>query len=346
MAPIEHPSSIDNLIDVRPQIDEADMEFQAMPQDIRFAYRLLLGREPDIGGLEHFGQLIARAPIRADQLACYFLDSSEFQAKYGLADDEIVEVQLDGYSMFVRSNDRDVGAVINRDHVYEPHVTRALNECLNPGMTFVDVGANIGYFSAYAAHRVGPSGRVVALEPLDKNLQLIYTTIWKNHFDWIEVYLYAAGAQTHFVPIATNPRTSNAEIMRSNVTAELPNVFAPVRKLDDVLANLDRADIVKFDIEGYEPYAWQGFKRGLERLRPLIFTEFHPYCLERNTDIEPADYLRMLFEYGRGVEVLHNDGASIHCTSVEAVLTEWRASDAKRDGDGTWHIDLRILPRD
>lgn len=345
MTPIEQSLSAEQL-DPHTQSDDLDVGFHATTQDILYAYRLLLGREPEPEGVDYFESLITRTPMSPDRLARFFLDSSEFLAKYGhVSKDEIIEVPLDGYSMFVRTSDRDVGAIIDRDRVYESHVTSALDQCLTPGMTFVDVGANIGYFAAFAACRVGSSGRVIALEPLDKNLQLIYATIWKNHFDWVEVFPYAAGASTHFVSMSTGPRTSNAEIVRSDATSDRPDVFAPVRKLDDLLANLDRADIVKFDIEGYEPYAWRGFQRGLQRLSPLIFTEFHPYCLERNTDVEPAAYLRMLFEYGREVEVLHDDGNRICCASPEAVMAEWRAANAKRGAGGTWHLDLRVLPR-
>lgn len=345
MNPSEHSKAADQPGLCTQPVD-LDAGFQATTQDILYAYRLLLGREPEPEGVDFFKSLIMRTPMSPDRLARFFMDSSEFFAKYGhVSEDEIIEVPLDGYSMFVRTSDRDIGVVIDRDLVYEPHVTSALDECLTKGMTFVDVGANIGYFAAFAACRVGSSGRVIVLEPLDKNLQLIYATIWKNHFDWIEVFPYAAGASTHFVSMSTGPRTSNAEIMRSDATADRPNVFAPVRKLDDLLANLDRADIVKFDIEGYEPYAWRGFQRGLQRLRPLIFTEFHPYCLERNTDVEPADYLKMLFEYGREVEVLHDDGGRICCASPEAVLAEWRGANAKRGAGGAWHLDLRVLPR-
>lgn len=48
---------------------------------------------------------------------------------------------------------------------WEPHLTAWIHQRLTPGATFIDVGANIGYYSLLAAHLVGPTGRVVAVEP-------------------------------------------------------------------------------------------------------------------------------------------------------------------------------------
>src|SRR5262245_56459678 len=47
---------------------------------------------------------------------------------------------------------------------YEPQETVIVRSLLAPGETFVDVGAHWGYFSLLAAQRVGPTGRVIAIE--------------------------------------------------------------------------------------------------------------------------------------------------------------------------------------
>ena len=48
---------------------------------------------------------------------------------------------------------------------YEPLETRLVAAFLKPGMTVVDIGANIGYYTALAASKVGPEGRIYAIEP-------------------------------------------------------------------------------------------------------------------------------------------------------------------------------------
>src|SRR3954468_546190 len=49
--------------------------------------------------------------------------------------------------------------------VYDPGTLAALKSLLQRGDTFIDVGANEGYFSVVAARLVGPTGRVIAIEP-------------------------------------------------------------------------------------------------------------------------------------------------------------------------------------
>jgi hypothetical protein len=76
---------------------------------------------------------------------------------------------VDGYVGKVRFHfdmglDARVGEMYRGTHSME--VVHALRHLLEPGDIFVDVGANIGYLSAVAADRVGPSGRVVAFEPV------------------------------------------------------------------------------------------------------------------------------------------------------------------------------------
>ena len=60
---------------------------------------------------------------------------------------------------------------------YEPQETAILRELLKPGMTFVDVGANWGYFTLVGAHLVGPSGRVISLEPEPRLFRLLVSNV-------------------------------------------------------------------------------------------------------------------------------------------------------------------------
>ena len=67
---------------------------------------------------------------------------------------------------------------------YGPQETALLGAALRPGATFVDVGANWGYFTLLAAHRVGPAGRVVALEPDPRLFALLRANLAANGIGW------------------------------------------------------------------------------------------------------------------------------------------------------------------
>ena len=64
----------------------------------------------------------------------------------------------------------------------------ALQRELRPGATFFDIGANVGFVTLIAARLVGPSGRVVAFEPVPENVAAIRENLALNGIDWVEVH--------------------------------------------------------------------------------------------------------------------------------------------------------------
>jgi FkbM family methyltransferase len=314
----------------------------ATVEDIRYAYRLLLGREPDVGGLEHFRNLLEKRPLVAAELGRIFLDSAEFTSQDKSAP---VEVMLEaGYSIFVRPSDHDIGQHIRETHEYEPHVTTAVRDLLHAGGVFVDVGANIGYFTALAAHRVGAAGLVLAIEPMDKNLQLIYRSLERNGFNNVRVHACAASDRMETVCVATGSGTSNGQVLRSSELSR-SSIWAQTRRLDDLVADVRRIDLVKMDIEGFELLAWRGFRRSLAQHRPIVLSEFHPHCMRTHVGVDPMEYLGELFEYASEVQVLHYNGGSISCPDSGEVMRQWERADKSVRGDGTHHLDLLIKPK-
>lgn len=311
-------------------------------EDVRHAYRLLLGRDPDEAGFATYQRLIAERAVSPVDLAGYFLGSAEFAARRD-QHHQPVEVAFDGYTMFVRADDPDIGGSVIAG-CYEPHVTAVVDEVLRPGDTFVDVGANIGYFAAMGAHRVGAAGRVVAIEPMDKNVQLILATIWRNHFANVDVLPYAASVSAQIVPMATSALSSNGQVVQEGSDGHVPGLFAQARTLQDMLSHLDRIDLIKFDIEGHELLAWRGFADGMARHKPLVVTEFHPKCMRENAGVDPADYLDVLFTYAKSVHVLRSPTERVHCATAAQVMTEWEAADRRLRSAGATHLDLLVTP--
>src|SRR5688572_30814710 len=76
---------------------------------------------------------------------------------------------------------------------FEPVTQKTFHEFIKPGMTLLDVGANIGYYSLLAGKLVGPSGRVHAVEPCAKNLTFLERNIHLSKLQNITVHRYAAG---------------------------------------------------------------------------------------------------------------------------------------------------------
>src|SRR5882762_3283893 len=60
---------------------------------------------------------------------------------------------------------------------FEPHIVRLVTCILKKGDCFLDLGANIGYFSLIASRCVGPSGKVYAFEPTPKTIDKLKRNI-------------------------------------------------------------------------------------------------------------------------------------------------------------------------
>ena len=312
----------------------------ANEDDVRHAYRLLLGREPDQAGIEHHRNVLERYHPTTRELANAFLQLTE----YAFLNSQLpIEVALDGYSVFVASGDADIGRHIAVAQQYEPHVTRILRERLRSGDVFVDVGANIGFFTNLAAHLVGPTGRVVAIEPMDKNLQLIYRSLSRNGYRHVRVHACAVADSEQIVCIGTGAGTSNGQVLNPDLQDE-GFLRTQTHLLDDLVSDLERLDLVKLDIEGFEPRAWSGFQRALRRHQPLVLTEFHPHCMRTHAATEPEDYLRELFAYGE-VFVLPLQGGPERCQDIQEAMRHWEAGRRTTRGDGTNHLDLMVQPK-
>ena len=314
----------------------------ATAADIEKAYQIVLGRNADEQGLQYFSNLARERSLTSHQIAKFLIGSEEFKTNVG-GTHEPVEVVLDGYRLFVRKSDRDIGSAIAKGVSYEPHVSALLHRELKRGDTFLDVGANIGFFSMMAAHLVGASGKVVAVEPMDKNLQLIYLSIQKNGFNNIEVFPFGASDRSSLVSIVTDPNTSNA-LVQSAASQRLSSLFAPTRTLDWMCAGLDRLDFIKMDIEGHEIFAWRGAKDLLAKFKPKIATEFHPLAMRENAGIDCRDYVDLMFTYCRRIAVVVSPDTMISCSSFEELMTQWQKSDRGHGGSGSSHLDLFLSP--
>ncbi|MEM1113640.1 MAG: FkbM family methyltransferase [Pseudomonadota bacterium] len=78
------------------------------------------------------------------------------------------------------AHDRFVSERLREEGIWEPYETSLLRRLLRPGGIFLDVGANIGYFTLLAAHWVGPAGGVFAVEPDPANFALLRDNLTLN----------------------------------------------------------------------------------------------------------------------------------------------------------------------
>ncbi len=108
-----------------------------------------------------------------------------------LAEEDAVRCTVGGVELFCDAADAAVTPGLLSGH-YEPHLSAVFEKYCTSGMTVVDVGANLGYYSLLASRLVGPSGRVVALEPNSENCRLLLSSLRLNGSSNVQLLPVAA----------------------------------------------------------------------------------------------------------------------------------------------------------
>jgi FkbM family methyltransferase len=148
---------------------------------------------------------------------------------------------------------------------------------LHAGSTFVDVGANIGYFSLVAAGLVGPSGRVIAVEPIPRTFQALTSNIALNAVSHIQAERVALGAANGTLTLYLPPLERHQDYLISALPiqgGDAVPVSVPALTLDAACEHwsVGAVDLMKIDVEGHEPDVIRGGRAVLAsgRIRALV----------------------------------------------------------------------------
>jgi FkbM family methyltransferase len=159
----------------------------------------------------------------------------------------------------------------------ETEVQEALQQLLRPGMTFYDIGANIGFFSLLAAGLVGKEGRVVAFEADPEIAARLREHVARNEFGWIAVEGEAVWSEPRMVFFArTDPATSPDRGLGHVVsTSAGDTIRVSAVSLDEYTRSQPAPDFIKCDVEGAEVEVFRGAERLLKKKHPGIICEMH-----------------------------------------------------------------------
>ncbi|HEX8158518.1 MAG TPA: FkbM family methyltransferase [Solirubrobacteraceae bacterium] len=168
--------------------------------------------------------------------------------------------------------------------MYEPAKHRALDQVLRPGMTFLDVGACKGDFTVFAAVRVGPLGRVVAIEPEPANVRSLRMSIARNRVHNAEVHEMALSDASgrgilHRIDVsAAIGGSSGWHSLLAGGAGERQELEIEIRTLDELLAHLGilHVDVLKIDVEGWEVPVLRGARHTLGEIHPILLMDLHP----------------------------------------------------------------------
>lgn len=190
----------------------------------------------------------------------------------------------------------------------EPELIALVRRLVRPGMQVWDVGANMGAFALPAAHRVGPRGRVLAVEPDPFNQLLLHRSLaHPRNRDLALTVVPAAlsdGIGMAELTVAARGRAANSlkgAAHGSQMGAHRTSLPVVTLTLDWLAERFSPPDLVKCDAEGAETWILAGAAHLLRTARPVFVMEVPHENAESCTDrFHAADY--RLFPADRPIE--------------------------------------------
>jgi FkbM family methyltransferase len=190
----------------------------------------------------------------------------------------------------------------------------------------------MGFFTALACSLVGSNGRVFSIEPNSQNCTFIEATRKQNNFFWQKTYCVAATETDMIMSLYSSFSNGSVSASIDNIGALIQSRTIQGVSLDGIL-NLDRLDFIKIDVEGHEFEALKGFRKAIERSRPVIVSEFSASGM-----LDPNGYLNFLIGMRYSISVVQHDGALHYCgMDAQLVISRFKES-------GFDHIDFIALP--
>ena len=207
---------------------------------------------------------------------------------------------------------------------YEHETVLLLRRHLRTGDVFVDIGAQVGFFTLYAANLVGESGRVIALEPFAKHFHILTKNIARSGYTNIE---------PHQVGVSDEARISSYYITSSSLfrvkqesQSQSANTVAEMRMvpLDTLLSHDTHIDILKIDIEGGESAAFRGMERLVQNNPAMaVIVEIAPKVLDK-IGMRSEDLLIQLQGLGFRLFLIQHDGSLLE-SDIPHIVDEARA---------------------
>ena len=190
---------------------------------------------------------------------------------------------------------------------YNLDIVPYLQKTLKKGMTFIDIGANIGELSMVAAKCVGSNGKVFAFEPMNSVADKLAANIRRNVLNQIEVLRIGLSDK----PALSVPIYSTWDVSRKREenqglgslfhtgTDDTPADYITISTLDAWLDSnpVDRLDIIKLDIEGAELFCLKGAVQTLIKFRPKIIVEIQAETASA-AGYKPSEILDFLSNFG------------------------------------------------
>jgi len=202
-------------------------------------------------------------------------------------------IETDWGKVYVDSADRAIYLLLMRFGFMGRSEKQQLESLVTEGMTVLEIGANIGYYSLFLAKRIGKKGKLVAFEPEIKLFHCLKRTIEKNNLKNVSLNNQAISSSIKKVNFCRDfLNAGNSKIVESENGVSTKITTSTL----DKICKKTNPNLIKIDIQGHEVEAFQGGSRFLRNkiCKPAIYFEYWPRGLEKAgfDKFEPIKILR------------------------------------------------------
>jgi FkbM family methyltransferase len=223
-----------------------------------------------------------------------------------------------GFDILLPAWDSGIVIAASNGRILHPRLTEIFRAVIQPGDTFVDGGANMGFYSLLAAKALKGSGRVVSFEPDRRNLPILHSNVMMNCLDGlIRIEPQALSDRECESDFWSAPENAwgGSLVKRSGVESKRYQVSATTLDQYVVSTSLKPVDIIKLDIEGAEPRALRGMPTALRTARMVVYEIDKPRLDQ--LDIKALDLIRRTNDEGQFEITLVSDELSDEIITLE-----------------------------
>ena len=210
-----------------------------------------------------------------------------------------------GGMLLIDTRDSVLGPALLLNGLWEVEITKWFQQTLRPGHVFVDVGANVGYYTLLGSNLVGDGGHVFAVEAHPRMMELLHRNVIVNGRYNVSTWHRAAWSRSetlkfhirrHF--IANSSAGSLSDHGKELLDDDEDIVEVQAVTLDEILAGSPRVDLIKIDVEGAEVQVVTGLA-GTFASNPdiTLMFEWSPGQIEMVGD-SPAALLDLMRSHG------------------------------------------------
>jgi FkbM family methyltransferase len=261
-----------------------------------------------------------------------------------------IELNIEGLKARLKmrvhgSSDTIISEKLRAEQCWEPYETQLVIEHFQAGGVFVDVGANIGYYTLLASEIAGPKGTVLSYEPDAKNFALLQENVSLNDLDNVTLH-----------PLALSDRNEDGKLFLSTDNFGDHRIYSdggernssPIQLVhgDQHLgAQTQHIDFLKIDTQGAEYFVVNGLRKliAANSTHVRIILEFCPYGI-RHSGADGHQLIELLESFGMQYHIIDHIEHRLIPAQVHH-LSDW-VDELAQEPDNEGFINLLVTPKD